>query len=121
MLARGPQTRRVRNLEIKAIGGWAWVPLGTLGTEATTSNPGIQAICSWAEVPLGTQATTSSPGIQAIGSWAQVPLGTLGTQAATSNPGTQGQFYRGQVRTPPQSCLFCLGNYYLLHIKYTLL
>ena len=47
------------------------MPLGTLGTQAATGNPDIQAIGSWAYVPLGTlgtQAATGNPDIQAIGS-----------------------------------------------------
>ena len=41
---------------------------------ATSKKPGLQAIGSWAQVPLGTlgtQATPSKkPDLQAIGSWA---------------------------------------------------
>ena len=51
-----------KNADRQAIGSWAQVTLGTLGTQAATGNPDIQA----------------------IGSWAQVPLGTLGTQAANT-------------------------------------
>ena len=55
-----------------------------LGTLAT-SNPGLQAIGSWARyLGLGTLAqvpwlrSTSNPGVQAIGSWARyLGLGTL--------------------------------------------
>ena len=36
----------------------------------TLSNPGVQAIGSWAWAPRLRHLTLSNPGLQAIGSWA---------------------------------------------------
>ena len=84
-----------------------YLSLGTLAT----SNPGIQAIDSWARyLGLGTLAT-SNPGIQAIGSWARCH----GKSVATGNLGLQGQLLRGQVRTPEAQALF--GEKTQIHLR----
>ena len=84
--ARGPQTTIFRQLRYPG--------LGTLAT----SNPGIQAIGSWARYPgLGTLAT-SNPGIQAIGSWARYP--GLGTLAMGANPGSHGALAYNTSKNP---------------------
>ena len=47
----------------------------SLGTLATTGNPGLQDTDSWARyLGLGTLATTGNPGLQAIDSWAILPM-----------------------------------------------
>ena len=43
--------------------------LGTLGTQATTADLGLQAIGSLDLGTLGTQATTADPEFQIIGNW----------------------------------------------------